>query len=161
MLGFTIKSLRARLALLTLAVTIPALLGAMVYLGSLASGIVRHDAERELTTLTQNVADSVEKWDQYMVLALDNLKGQPDIVGMNPAEQKPVLMQMQRSYSRLTFVHTTDLNGMNVARADGKAAIDYSDRRWFAEAKAGRPIARETLISRTTGRPALNMSTAI
>jgi len=159
--SLTITSLRARLTALTLAVTIPALLGATLYLGSLASEIVRRDAERELTTLTANVADSVEKWDQYMALALDNLKGQPDIVGMNPVEQKPVLEQMQRIYSRLTFVHTTNLSGMNVARADGKAPIDYADRRWFAEAKSGKPIARETLISRTTGRPALNMSTAI
>jgi len=63
--SLTITSLRARLTALTLAVTIPALLGATLYLGSLASEIVRRDAERELTTLTANVADSVEKWDQY------------------------------------------------------------------------------------------------
>jgi signal transduction histidine kinase/CheY-like chemotaxis protein len=150
-----------RLALLTLAVTVPALLGALVYLGSLSAEIVRNDAERELANRTRSVAESVEKWDQYMVLALENLKGQPDIMGMDPAEQRPVLVHMQKIYNRLTFIHTTNLNGMNVARADGKAPIDYSDRRWFKEAKAGKPIARETLISRTTGNPALNMSTAV
>jgi signal transduction histidine kinase/DNA-binding response OmpR family regulator len=96
-----------------------------------------------------------------MVFALENLEGQPGIVSMDAARQKPVLVNMKNVYDQLTFVHTTLPSGMNLARSDDKAPIDYHDRQWFKEVMAGKPIARQTLISRTTGNPALNMSAPI
>ena len=77
------------------------------------------------------------------------------------ARQKPTLMAIANAHPNLFLVHTTDLNGINVARNDDAKPNDYHDRAWFLGAKAGAPITYEALISRTIGKPALNIAAPI
>jgi hypothetical protein len=50
---------------------------------------------------------------------------------------------------------------MNVARSDEADLTDYSDRAWFQQARDGQEITFQSLISRTTGRPALVVAAPI
>jgi signal transduction histidine kinase/CheY-like chemotaxis protein len=161
MIRWCANSLRARLILIVTVVTAVPIFAATLYLGHLISEVSRDNAQHALSTAANTLALSVEKWDQSMVFALENLKNQPDIVSMNPTRQRPILMQMARVYTRFSYIHIDDLSGMSNARADDKAPIDYHDRKWFKEAIQGNGVARETLMSRSVNRPSLTLATAI
>jgi signal transduction histidine kinase len=153
--------LRTRLVVAILVIVAPVIVAALVALGSLAASLLGTAAEHELAAQSRTAADSIEHWDHYFVLALENLRGQPDIVGMNPDDQRPVLEQMKRVYDRVDIVRATRPDGISVARTDGKTPISYADREWFKACMAGAPVARQILVTKTTGKPALNFSTPI
>jgi signal transduction histidine kinase/ActR/RegA family two-component response regulator len=153
--------LRTRLVLAILLIVAPVIVAALLSLGSLAASLLGTAAERELATQSHTAADSIDRWEHYFILALDNLRGQPDIVGMNPGDQRPVLDQMKRVYDRVDIVRATRPDGLSVARTDGKTPVSYADREWFKACMAGAPVARQVIITKTSGIPALNISAPI
>ena len=143
-------SLRGRLVTLVAIAVLPAALASMTFLTGEADVILRHKADRELELTTRNLASNVRAWDQYMVLALDNLRGIPEIVSMDPALQRPVLEHMGKVYDRLIVLGTTDTSGRSIARSDSLPSLDYREREWFRGAIAGKPITRQVVLSLTT-----------
>src|SRR5690348_3115077 len=99
-------SLRTRLVTLVALAVLPVALAATTFLTSEADAILRQKAGRELELTTDNLATNVGAWDQYMVLALDNLRGLPEIVSMDPALQRPVLAHMAKVYGKLIMLGT-------------------------------------------------------
>ncbi len=139
----------------------PLVVVAIWYESFRATQIIRQDAQENMALKAKVLADSVSRWEEMQVLALRNLSRQPDIVSMNAQQQKPVLTGMVKTYEHLYLASTTNLNGWNVARSDGKKPKYYGDRSWFLGAKAGNEITSETLISRTTKKPGFCLSTPI
>ena len=80
---------------------------------------------------------------------------------MNANQQRPVLQAMSQTHTYMYLVSTTDLTGLNVARNDDGDITDYSDRDWFNKAKAGEAITFQSLIGKTSGKPALVVSMPI
>jgi signal transduction histidine kinase len=154
-------SLRARLVAAALLVTSPIIILAVSVLGGLSASLLRSSARQDLVQASDSVANAIEQWDLSLVLVLQNLQGEPDIAGMNPDLQRPVIAQMKKVYDRLEIVRTTGPDGWSRVRTDGTAPISYADRAWFKACMRGAPISREVLITRTTGKPALNMSVPI
>ncbi len=85
----------------------------------------------------------------------------PDIISLDPTRQKPILELVAAAHPHLFLVNTTDLNGFNIARNDDQKNRDYSDRLWYQGAVSGKPVQFQSLVSRTTGNPALNMAAPI
>jgi sigma-B regulation protein RsbU (phosphoserine phosphatase) len=126
-----------------------------------AERLLRQEAQSHLEDEAQELANSVNKWEENQSLALRNLSRQPDILRLNAERQKPILTSMASLYKHITIT-TVDLNGRVVASsATLKEATDYSDRDWFKGAVAGKEITRETLINPTTGRTEQCFSTPI
>jgi signal transduction histidine kinase/CheY-like chemotaxis protein len=94
-------------------------------------------------------------------MALQNLQGQPDIAGMNPEDQKPVIDQFRKVYDHLDIVRVTRPDGISVVRTDGNGPISYADRAWFKAVMNGSPVFRQVLVTKTGGKPAINFSTPI
>ncbi|MGP1373763.1 MAG: response regulator [Almyronema sp.] len=155
------RSLRFRLSSLVLLGVVPPMLAAIWYASSHAAQIIRQDAKDNMALKAAALSESVSRWEEMNILALQSLSRQPDIVSMDPQRQKPVLVAMSQTYEHLYLASTTDLNGRNVARNDDAELIFYGDRPWFLGAKTGANITRQTLISRTNNEPALCLSTAI
>ncbi|HOU12598.1 MAG TPA: cache domain-containing protein [Anaerolineae bacterium] len=153
--------LRPRLIALTLAIAIPILLALVTFVIFRSSKVIETQALETLSATNHLLATSVQLWLDYNTKALQQLVRQPEIQGMNPATQEPVLAAMDGVYEHIYLVSTTDLTGMNVARSDGAALIDYSDRAWFQEVRDGAPYAYQVVISRTSGKPALVVSMPI
>ena len=109
----------------------PILLSAVLWLGWQSARLAELSADQHMANQAASVADNVERWDHYFVMALENLRGQPDILNMYPPDQIPVLQQMQKSYERLAIVRVTRADGISVAQTDGTAPMDYGDRDWF------------------------------
>ena len=155
------KSLQFRLPFLVLLGVIPTTIIAIAFASSSASNIIHQNTQENLALKAKALDNSISRWNQMNVLALQNLSKQPDIVTMEPKRQKPVLMEALNNYQHLYTASTTDLNGTNVTRSDDKAPKKYPDRPWFQGAKAGNDITYQTLIGRTSGKPSLCLSTPI
>jgi len=153
--------IQARLTSLILIVTVPLLIGVSAYLGSQAGARIEALANVALQKENEALAINLSTWLEQHIRTLHEMATLPDIVSMDAARQRPVLQAIAAAHPNLFLVHTTDLSGINVARNDDAQPKDYHDRVWFQGARSGAPITFEALISRTTGNPALNMSTPI
>jgi len=159
MKGLRLRGLRMRLVVPILLTTTPAIIAAVLSVGSLSARLLRNSAERELAATSQAAASSVERWNQYIVMALENLRGQPDIISMDPRRQKPVLQQMKKVYERLNLIYTARSDGRGIARTDDKPPANYLDQPWFQMCLAGAPVAWQTI--RLGDQPALHISAPI
>ena len=154
-------SLRLRLTLLMVIITLPLLAAMGIILTEQARTELEKDALNSLEAAKTSASSAIPLWLDYNVKALENLASNQDIVSMDPARQRPLLKAMAANYPHMIPVSTTDLNGVNIARSDDQALRDYSDRAWFQRARDGASLAFQTVISRTGGRPTLVVSTPI
>jgi GAF domain-containing protein/HAMP domain-containing protein len=150
-----------RLTILVLVINIPMLIGISSYLSRSAGAEIETQSKNLLAETNHTISTNVNIWLELHYRTLKELVLLPDIVSMNPARQRPILKVVTTTHPNLFLAQTLDLTGLNVARSDDADPIDYSDRQYFQEAKAGAPIASQVLISRTTGKPALNISAPI
>ena len=146
---------------LVLVGVVPLILVAIWYASYRAAEIIRAEAKENMALKGKALADSVSRWEQMQILALQNLSRQPDIVSMNAQQQEPVLREIVQTYEHLYLASTTNIEGWNTARSDGNKPKYYGDRPWFIGAKAGNDLTSQTLISRTTKKPGLCLSTPI
>lgn len=149
------RSLQSRITALVLIVTIPLLIGMIVFLTVQARRELLNAANQTLSAANSSVADTTRLWLEYNTNALKTLVNSPDIATMNNLWQKPMLKDMAAAYPYMYLVSTTDVTGINRARSDDKPPIDYSDRFWFQNSLSGAPVTYETLIGRTNNKPAL------
>ena len=153
--------LQFRLAALILATAIPILVTVAILLSSRSRDRLRQEVDVRLQTTNQALTANVSLWLRLNLDALNQLVTLPDIVSMDPGRQKPVLETMDAAYPHLFLVHTTDTSGINIARNDAQENKNYSDRIWYQGAVSGAPVTFQSLVSRTTGEPALNMAAPI
>ena len=154
-------SISNRLTALVLVVTVPLLIGVTAYISNRAGNEIEAEELHNLQQNNQSLATNVSIWLELHVRSLHEMAMLPDITSMDAERQKPVLLAIAKTHPNLFLVHTVELNGMNLARNDDSEPVDYHDRAWFLGAQQGSPITYEALISRTIGKPALNMSTPI
>ncbi len=153
--------LQTRLTVLILAIAVPLLIGVTSLLIVEARRQMETDADERLHLLNRTLTTNTTTWLDLNIRALTELISLPEIISMDVDQQKPLLEAMHNAYPHMYLVSTTDLNGMNVARNDAEAPKDYSDRYWFQNARDGAPITYQTLVGRTTGEPALVISSPI
>jgi diguanylate cyclase (GGDEF)-like protein/PAS domain S-box-containing protein len=158
---FVPNSLQSRLIAVLILVVCPIMLTAVLWIGSRFAAYTQISAQQQLTAQATSVANNVERWDHYLVMALETLRGQRDIKSMNPALQLPALEQMQKTYERLQIVRVTRPDGISVVRTDGTTPVNYGDRDWFKACMAGQNVARQALITKTSNVAALNISIPI
>ncbi len=150
-----------RVILWTLIISAPLLLGISAFIGISATSIVREQANVVLGERNRLVESNLNTWLALYGNATQALALQPDIISMNPAQQKPVLETLTDTYPNLYLAHTLDLEGVNAARSDNNNPLRYGDRQWFQSAMNGTPLTYELVVSRTLGRPALSISAPI
>jgi methyl-accepting chemotaxis protein len=122
---------------------------------------VRGEAERSLEASSERVAMQVDEWVDKNVRVLRASASLPALVSMRGEDQAPVLAAIQRAYPWMYLVHTIAPGGRNVARSDGNPLGDYADRQYFKEVMAGKPLRGETVIGKTSGKPALILAVPI
>jgi methyl-accepting chemotaxis protein len=124
---------------------------------------------RQIRLETENMADQVtaslvlhvDEWIDKNVRALTALSKMDSITSMNSQLQEPLLKVVQQQYPWAYLVFTTDNNGMNVARNDGKPLVDYSDRQYYRDIISGKEVAWQVLIGKTSQKPALVLAVPI
>ncbi|MGK7917591.1 MAG: ATP-binding protein [Prochloraceae cyanobacterium] len=155
------NSLKFRMPSVVLAGIVPLMLVAIFYASDRAATTIRQEATENIKLKTKILANSVLRWEESNILALINLSVQPDIINMNPTEQKPVLEALVDKYQHFYLAMTINKDGWSIARNDNKKPKYYRDRDYVEGALQGNDITYQTIISRTINKPALCISTPI
>ncbi len=111
--------------------------------------------------VTLGLSAQVDEWIDKNLRILKALAQMPAIQSMNRTSQESLLKIVQEQYPWMYLVFTTDNWGMNVARSDDKELTDYSDRQYVKDIIAGNEVAWQTLIGKTSKKPALVLAVPI
>jgi methyl-accepting chemotaxis protein len=122
---------------------------------------VRADTENLMAQTAKGLATEVDGWIENNVSILRTAARLPEIVGMDGAAQEPILKVIQKEYPWMYLVFTLGLDGMNVARNDDNPLKDYSDRQYYQDVVAGKKLSWQTLIGKTSLKPALVLAVPI
>jgi methyl-accepting chemotaxis protein len=122
---------------------------------------IRIDNEQLLEETAHGLSNQVDEWLDKNVRLLRLAARLPQIRSMNRAEQEKALTAIQEEYPYMYLVFTTDIKGINVARSDGKPLKDYSDRQYVKDIVSGKALTWQTLIGKTSKKPALVMAVPI
>jgi len=153
--------LRFRLTAMVLLISVVVLMTATAFIGTRAATIIERDSNERLQSANRTLSAIVSVWLESPLSGLRNLVSLPDLISMKAGRQKPLLKKMAVAYPYMYLISTTDLTGKNVARNDDEKPIDYSDRTWYQQARQGAPIAYQSLIGKTSHKPALVVSMPI
>lgn len=110
---------------------------------------------------TAGLLDHIDEWVDKNKRMLETVSKLASVTSLDTAEQTIVLKTIHEQYPWMYLVFILDKNGMNTARNDGKALKDYSDRKYFKDIKNGKVFSWQTLIGKTSKKPALVMAVPI
>lgn len=153
--------LQPRLMALVLISTVPILVAIGAFVSIRAETLIEEYALERLQATNRALASNVSVWLDLNAQALQELASQPDIVSMEPDQQKPLLEAMETAYPHMYLVSTTDWSGLNVARSDNLPLQNYRGELWHTSARNGVPLTYEVFVDQATGRPALVASVPI
>jgi len=122
---------------------------------------IKNDTERLAAEISRSMADTVNEWIDKNLRVLNTFASVADIQSMEPALQEPLLKAIAQHYPWMYLVFTLDPNGMNLARNDGNPLTDYADRQYYKDIMAGKPMAWQNLIGKTSKKPALVLAVPI
>jgi methyl-accepting chemotaxis protein len=135
------------------------ILGAVAY--QQAESRIRSDQEQLVGAIAEGLANHVDEWIDKNMRVLQALAEMPEIQSMDRLRQEPLLKAVHGAYPWMYLVFTLDTRGMNVARNDGKALRDYSDRQYYKDVMAGKAVAWQTLIGKTSKKPAVVLAVPV
>jgi methyl-accepting chemotaxis protein len=122
---------------------------------------VRTDTKILMEQATAGLLDHIDEWVDKNRRMLETAAKLASITSLDTAEQTATLRTIHEQYPWMYLVFTLDENGMNTARNDGKPLKDYSDRNYFKDIKNGKAFSWQTLIGKTSKKPALVMAVPI
>ncbi len=112
--------------------------------------------------VSEMLADGVDEWIDKNVRVLKTLADLPEMQSMDRYTQEDFLKVVQDKYPWMYLAFTTDLDGFNIARSDGKGLKDYSNRQYVKEvAEDNQALAWQTFIGKTSKKPALVLAVPI
>ncbi len=153
--------LPARISALVLLIIVPSLVLLISFTHSQIEALVAREAAEQLQTANHALSLNMSMWLDLHGRILQNIAARPEIVSMDPEQQKPLLEQMTLIYPYMYLISTTDNYGQNVARSDDHALQQYRTQLWFTAAKNGAPLTFEIIIDKVTEEPAIVASTPI
>ncbi len=122
---------------------------------------IRQDTETLIDQVASDLVMHVNEWMDKNIRVLGAVSALDDISSMNPTQQIPLLKVVQKNYPWMYLVFTTDSRGMNLARSDDKALVDYSDRQYYKDIFVGNDLAWQVVIGKSSGKPALVIAVPI
>jgi methyl-accepting chemotaxis protein len=122
---------------------------------------IRIETEKLLAQTAKGLGEQVDAWIDNNVSMLRTAANISEITSMSREEQEPILKAIQKEYPWMYLVFTLGVDGMNVARNDGKSLKDYSDRQYYKDVVGGKKLSWQTLIGKTSKKPALVLAVPI
>jgi methyl-accepting chemotaxis protein len=122
---------------------------------------VQAETEKYMAQTAKGLGEQVDSWIDNNVSVLRTAANLSDVISMDGEKQEPILQAIQKEYPWMYLVFTLGADGMNVARNDGKPLKDYSDRQYFKDAIGGKKLSWQTLIGKTSKKPALVLAVPV
>jgi methyl-accepting chemotaxis protein len=117
--------------------------------------------ERVGEQVTEGLSAQVDEWIDKNFRVLKTLSKMPAIQSMNRSSQEQLLKIVKDEYPWMYLTFTTDNLGMNISRSDGNELRDYSDRKYVKDVISGNEVSWQTLIGKTSKKPALVLAVPI
>jgi len=121
----------------------------------------RAETEQFFTLTATALGTQVDGWIDNNALVLKSAVDLPAIKSMDRTSQEQVLREIQKNYPYMYLVFTVGLDGRNVARSDDVPLKDYSDRQYYKDIVQGKQLSWQTLIGKTSKKPALILAVPI
>jgi methyl-accepting chemotaxis protein len=122
---------------------------------------IRSDTETLMAQTAEGLGKQVDNWINYNVSILEAAARLPAIVSMDREAQETYLVNIGKQYPYIYLAFTVGLDGMNVARSDGKPLKDYSDRQYYMDVINGKNLSWQNLIGKTSKKPTLVLAVPI
>ncbi len=122
---------------------------------------IRNDTEKLMALTASDIVANVDEWTDKNVRVLKALSKMPDMISMTREKQEPLLKAVAKEYPWMYLVFTVGPDGMNVARSDDNPLLDYSDRDYYKETMGGKDLVWQTLVGKTSKKPALIIAVPI
>ncbi|MEW8626368.1 MAG: cache and HAMP domain-containing protein [Candidatus Thiodiazotropha sp.] len=122
---------------------------------------IRQDVDNRLSSTADQLHGFVESWVDMNARVIRQNAKFPDMISMDGQLQKKSLQTIVDTYEWVYLAFTTDISGRNISRSDDKNLKDYSDRHYVRQVLGGKSLGQQVLISKTNGKPALVISSAI
>ncbi len=123
---------------------------------------IQKDTELLMTQIAVGLGRQVDEWLDKHFRMLKTAADLDDVISMDPTRQEPVLKAIRKEFPWTYLVFTVGLDGMNVARDDGKPLKNYIDRVYYQDiALNGKQEAWQTLFGRTSKKPSIVVSVPI
>lgn len=117
--------------------------------------------QERLSSYADGLTRQVDGWMEMNRRMLLQNAALQDMRSMREAQQTPLLQSIVDKYEWNYLSFTTDVTGNNVSRSDGKGPKYYGDREYFLQVVNGAELGKQVLIGKTSGVPALVLSTPI
>ena len=151
----------AKFSILMLVVTLIPLILFLVITYVQTSARINASTEAFLDQASRGLAGQVNEWVDKNVRVLKTLARQPEMISMNREKQEQILRAFKEEFPWVYLAFTVDSKGMNLARSDDKPLVSYADRQYVKDVLSGKSISLETLIGKTSGKPALIIAVPI
>jgi methyl-accepting chemotaxis protein len=122
---------------------------------------IRSDANESMRANAERMGSQVDEWVDKNLRALQTVASLPAVTTMQRDDQAKVLAAVKRAYPWMYLVFTIGPTGANIARSDDAPLVNYGDRQYFKDVMNGKEFSWETLISKTSKKPALVMAVPI
>ena len=122
---------------------------------------IRQDRQLLMTETAEALLTHIDQWLDKNIRVLKIASRQRALTGMDPTAQTEILKAIQHEYNWIYLVFTLDKDGRNIARSDGGALKNYADRAYFKALKNGKSMSWQTLIGKTSEKPALVLALPI
>jgi methyl-accepting chemotaxis protein len=120
------------------------------------------DTEGAMQASAERVSVQVDEWLDKNVRFLRAAASLEAMASMNRDEQVKVLAAVRQAYPWIYLAFTVNRDGKNIARSDTQPLTNYSDRRYVSDVVVrNQDLGWETLIGKTSGKPALVLSVPI
>ena len=114
-----------------------------------------------LAQTAKGIADQMDAWVNANYAVLRTIAKLPDTASMARERQEPILQAVGREYPWMYLVFTVGADGVNIARTDGQPLVPYGDRQYYKDVMAGKALAWQTVVGRTSNVPALVIAVPI
>jgi len=122
---------------------------------------VRNDTQLIMSLTAQNLENQVNSWIDNNIWVLKSAAKLPSVISMDRQHQDPVLKQIQKKHPYIYLAFTIGLDGNNVARSDDVPLKYYGDRQYYKDIINGKKLSWQTLIGKTSKKPALVLAVPI
>jgi methyl-accepting chemotaxis protein len=122
---------------------------------------IRSETEILMAQTAKGLGNQIDSWINNNVSILKTAARLPEIMSMKPDRQVTVLKTIHEEYPYIYLAFTLGLDGMNVARSDDVPLKDFSDRQYYKDIVKGKNLSWQTLIGRTSKKPALVLAVPI
>lgn len=111
------------------------------------------NVKRNLLQALNIAGGEVDNWVDINLRNTRFLSNLDSFRSMNPETQVPMLIAAKESLEWVSLIFVKNLDGDAIARSDGKALKNYSDREYFKQVVSGQKMGQQVLIGKLAPVP--------